>query len=42
MWGERLLIHAALGELNALVEWELCNLANKTFFEKENASKKNI
>ena len=39
MW-EKIAIHAALGELNALVEWELCNLANKTFFEKENASKK--
>lgn len=39
MW-EKIAIHATLGELNALVEWELCNLANKPFFEKENASKK--
>lgn len=39
MW-EEIAIHATLGELNALVEWELCNLANKPFFKKGTASKK--
>ncbi len=37
---EKIAIHAALGELNALVEWELCNVANKPFFKKETTSKK--
>ena len=39
MW-EKIAIRATIGELNALVEWELCNLANKPFFEKETAFKK--
>lgn len=37
---EEIAIKATLGELNALIEWELCNLANKPFFEKGLASKK--
>ena len=40
MW-EKIAIRATLGELNALVEWELSSLAVKPFFEKkETASKK--
>ena len=40
MQWEEIAIKATLGELNALVEWELYNLANKPFFEKGYASKK--
>lgn len=39
MW-EEIAIHATLGELNALVEWELCNFANKPFFQREDTFKK--
>ena len=38
MW-EELAIRATLGELNALVEWELQQLAITPLFEKENKSK---
>jgi hypothetical protein len=38
MW-EELAIRATLGELNALVEWELQHLAVAPFFEKEQKSK---
>ncbi|MDO8142372.1 MAG: hypothetical protein Q6358_12810 [Candidatus Brocadiales bacterium] len=35
MQWEKIAIKTTLGELNALVEWELCNLASKPFFENE-------
>ena len=40
MQWEEIAIKAVLGELNALIEWELCGLANKPFFEKGHTSKK--
>lgn len=39
MW-EKIAIRATLGELNALVEWELSGLAIKPFFEKKEAAHK--
>lgn len=39
MW-EKIAIQATYGELNALVEWELCNIASKPLFEKGTKPKK--
>lgn len=39
MW-EQIAIRATLGELNALIEWELYGLASRPFFESEKLRKK--